>query len=151
MNQFQRLTRASRVFRKTALVYLSKSAIIADIFLCQETDLLCIFNIVKGMMCNLIRDMSKMIMQSLKVQVSYYKTHRIGDIMLKNVSSYNLDIVPKIVSSQQNKHYQTYHEKWNHFCCLLLSTQTEESVQQREVISAYQRHNILAIVLTQQP
>ena len=33
-------------------------------------------------------------MQSLKVQVSCCKTHRTGDIILENASSYNLDVTP---------------------------------------------------------
>ena len=41
------------------LVYLSKSATIANIFMCWKIGLFCIFNIVKDMMNDLIRDMSK--------------------------------------------------------------------------------------------
>ena len=41
-----------------------------------------------------------MTMQGLRVQVSYYKTRRIEDIMLENTSLYNLDIAPKVRSSQ---------------------------------------------------
>ena len=40
--------------------------------------------------------MFKITMQSLKVQVSCCKTHRIRDIILENASSYNLDITPNI-------------------------------------------------------
>ena len=39
----------SRGFRETVLVYLSKSITMTDTFLYWETDLLCIFNIVKDM------------------------------------------------------------------------------------------------------
>ena len=38
-------------------------------------------------------------MQSLKVQASYCKTHKIGNIMFKNASPHNLDIAPKGRSS----------------------------------------------------
>ena len=57
-------------------------------------DLLHIFNIFKNMTYKFIRYMPKMMMQGLKVQVSCCKTYRIGDIMLKNTSLYNLNIVP---------------------------------------------------------
>ena len=57
----------SRVFRKTTLVHFSKSVTIADMFLYREKDLLHIFNIVKNMTYDLIRDMSKIMIQSLKV------------------------------------------------------------------------------------
>ena len=63
-------------------------------------DLLCIFNIIKDMTYDFIRGISKMTMQGLRVQVSYYKTRRIEDIMLENTSLYNLDIAPKVRSSQ---------------------------------------------------
>ena len=89
----------SRVLRKTILVYLSKSITIADIFPYWETDLLCIFNIVKDIIYDLIRGMSKMMMQSLKVKKSCYKTYRIENIMLENVSSYNLEVTSKVESS----------------------------------------------------
>jgi len=56
-----------RVFRETVLVHLSKSVIIADMFLCWEMNLSCIFNIIKDMTYDFIRGMSKMMMQSLKV------------------------------------------------------------------------------------
>ena len=55
------------ILRETVLVYLSKSVTIADMFLCQKIDILYIFNIVKNITYNLIRDMSKTMMQSLKV------------------------------------------------------------------------------------
>ena len=99
MNQFQRLTGASRVFRKTILIYLSKSVTIVDMFLCQEMDLLHIFNIVKDITHDLIKDMFKTTMQSLKVQVFCYKIYRIGNIILENVSSYNLNVALEVKSS----------------------------------------------------
>jgi len=55
------------VFRETALVHLSKSITMVDIFLCWKIDLLHIFNIVKDITHDFIRGMSKMIMQSFKV------------------------------------------------------------------------------------
>ena len=80
-------------------MYLSKSVTTANIFLCWEIDLLCIFNIVKDMMYDLIRGISKMMIKSLKVQVSYYKAYKIRNIMLENASPYNLDVVPEVEDS----------------------------------------------------
>ena len=68
-------------------------------FLYQKTDLLCIFNIVKNMVYDFVRCMSKMMIQGFKVQMSYCKTHRIRNIMLKNASLHNLDIIPKVKNS----------------------------------------------------
>ena len=48
--------------KKTALVYLFKSATIADMFLYWEMNLLCIFNVVKNMTHDFIRDISKVTM-----------------------------------------------------------------------------------------
>jgi len=83
----------------TRLVHFSKSITIADIFIYWEMDFFHIFNIVKNMTHNIIRGISKIIMQCFKVKMSYCKTHKIGNIMLENVSSYNLDVAPKIGSS----------------------------------------------------
>jgi len=47
-------------------------------------------------MHNLIRDISKIMIQIF--QVLYYKTYRIGNIMLKNASFHNLDVVLKVRS-----------------------------------------------------
>ena len=41
-------------------------------------------------------------MQNLKVQISCYKTYRIRNIILKNMSPHNLGVAPKVRSSQQN-------------------------------------------------
>jgi len=68
----------------------------ANIFLCWKTYLFCI---IKDIAYHFIRDMFKIIIQSLKVQISYNKTHRIRDIILKSISSHNLDITPKVQSS----------------------------------------------------
>ena len=57
----------NRVLRETGLVYFFKSTTIVDIFSCWKTDLLHIFNIVKDMIHDLIRGMSKIMIQSLKV------------------------------------------------------------------------------------
>jgi len=59
VDQSQRLTRVNKVLRETMLVYLSKSTTTTDIFLCWEMDLLCIFNIVKNMIYNFVRYISK--------------------------------------------------------------------------------------------
>jgi len=59
VNQSQRLTGASRVFRKTVLVYLSKNVTIADIFLCWKIDLFYIFNVIKDMTHGFIKYVSK--------------------------------------------------------------------------------------------
>ena len=57
----------SRVFRETVLIHFSKSIIMADMFLCWEMNFLCIFNIIKDMIYDLIRGMFKIMIQSLKV------------------------------------------------------------------------------------
>ena len=59
MDQSQKLTGVNKVLRETMLVYLSKSTTTTDIFLCWEMDLLCIFNIVKNMIYNFVRYISK--------------------------------------------------------------------------------------------
>ena len=72
-------------------------------FLYWKKDLLHIFNIVKNMTHDLIRGMFKIMMQSLKVQLSCYKAYKIGNIMLENASSYNLDVAPEVRGSQQDR------------------------------------------------
>ena len=62
-------------------------------------DFLYIFNVIKDITYDFIRDMSKIMMQSSKVQVSCHKTHKIGNIMLENANTHNLDIASNIKSS----------------------------------------------------
>ena len=50
----------NRILRETILVHLFKSTTIANIFLYWKIDLLCIFNIVKDIMHEFIRDIFKM-------------------------------------------------------------------------------------------
>ena len=49
-----------------------------DMFLCWEIDLICILNIVKDITYDYVKYTSKTTIQSLKVQMSCCKTHRIG-------------------------------------------------------------------------
>jgi len=79
----------NRIFKKTVVVHLSKNTTTINIFLYCEIDFFHILNIFKNMTYNFIKYIFKMM-----------KTHKIKDIVFKNVSSYNLDIAPKIGSSQ---------------------------------------------------
>ena len=79
------------------LIHLSKSVTTADMFLCWKTDLL---YIIKDIMHDFVRCMFKTMVKGLKFQMSCCKTYNIRNIMLKNVSSHNLNIALKIRSSQ---------------------------------------------------
>ena len=101
MNQTKRFTGENRVHGKTMLVYLLQSVTVANMFFVLENgSSLYLLNIIKNIMYDFVRYMFKIAMQSLKVQVSCCKTHRIKDIILKNTNPYNLDIIPKIGSNQ---------------------------------------------------
>ena len=65
-------------------------------FLYWKMNLLYIFNVVKDITHNFIRGIFKITMQSLKVWISYCKTYRIENIMLKNASLHNLDIIQRL-------------------------------------------------------
>ena len=58
--------------------------------------ILLLYRVVKNIniIYSFVRGMFKTIMQSLKVLIFHYETYRIRNIMLKNIGSHNLDIIP---------------------------------------------------------